>query len=103
MKLSQKIFAISEKRIRRNYKSMHALANETMKLIENITRDSKQTGVSTGFSSLDNILNGGFQKSDLIILAARPSMGKTAFALELTLNAAMKSNKPVAFFFIRNE
>ncbi|MGI6369604.1 MAG: replicative DNA helicase [Ignavibacteria bacterium] len=93
-----KIFAISEKRIRRNYKSMHALANETMKLIENITRDSKQTGVSTGFSSLDNILNGGFQKSDLIILAARPSMGKTAFALELTLNAAMKSNKPVAFF-----
>lgn len=93
-----KIFAISEKRIRKNYKSMHSLAIETMKLIETITTESKQLGVSTGFSSLDSILNGGFQESDLIILAARPSMGKTAFALELTLNAAMKSKKPVAFF-----
>ncbi len=93
-----KIFAIAEKRIRKSYKSMYSLANETMKLIESQMDTSKQSGITTGFSSLDKMLNGGFQKSDLIILAARPSMGKTALALQLTLNAAMKGQKPVAFF-----
>ena len=57
----------------------------------------KLTGVPTGFSSLDNILN-GLQKSDLILLAARPSVGKTSFALNIAANAAVKSNVPVAIF-----
>lgn len=57
----------------------------------------KVTGVPTGFSSLDNILN-GLQKSDLILLAARPSVGKTSFALNIAANAAIKSNVPVAIF-----
>lgn len=55
------------------------------------------TGVPTGFSSLDNILN-GLQKSDLILLAARPSVGKTSFALNIAANAAVKGNVPVAIF-----
>ncbi len=55
------------------------------------------TGVSSGFKMLDN-LTSGFQKSDLIIIAARPSMGKTALALNITRNAALKQNTPVAFF-----
>lgn len=55
------------------------------------------TGVPTGFKKLDD-LTSGFQKSDLIILAARPSMGKTAFALNIARNAAVESNIPVAFF-----
>ena len=57
----------------------------------------KLTGVPTGFSSLDNILN-GLQKSDLILLAARPSVGKTSFALNIAANAAVKGNVPVAIF-----
>ncbi|MDD3436616.1 MAG: replicative DNA helicase [Candidatus Gastranaerophilales bacterium] len=55
------------------------------------------TGVPTGFYELDNLTN-GFQKSDLIILAARPSMGKTAFVLNIAQNVAIKSKIPVAIF-----
>ena len=55
------------------------------------------TGVPTGFKQLDS-LTSGFQNSDLIILAARPSMGKTAFALNVARNAAVDGNIPVAFF-----
>lgn len=54
-------------------------------------------GVPTGFPSLDNKLS-GLQPSDLVILAARPSMGKTALALSMSLNVALQSNKPVGFF-----
>lgn len=93
-----KIFAIAEKRIRKNYKTMNALSTETMRLIEMMSGNAEHTGVPTGFRPLDTILNGGLQRSDLIILAARPSMGKTALALSITLNAAMKFQKPVAFF-----
>lgn len=57
----------------------------------------KLTGVPTGFSSLDNILN-GLQKSDLVLLAARPSVGKTSFALNIAANAAIRGNVPVAIF-----
>jgi len=55
------------------------------------------TGVASGYEKLDNKTS-GFQKSDLIILAARPSMGKTAFALNITRNVAVTDKKPVAFF-----
>ena len=55
------------------------------------------TGVATGFYDLDNITN-GLQKSDLIILAARPAMGKTAFALNIAQNVALRSKVPVAIF-----
>lgn len=55
------------------------------------------TGVTTGFYELDNLTN-GLQKSDLIILAARPSMGKTAFALNIAQNVAIKAKIPVAIF-----
>ena len=59
-------------------------------------RDEK-TGVESGFYDLDDLTN-GFQKSDLIILAARPAMGKTAFALNIAQNAALRYNKTVAIF-----
>ena len=68
---------------------------------ENLTAiynsNGELTGVPTGFSALDNILN-GLQKSDLILLAARPSVGKTSFALNIAANAAVKANVPVAIF-----
>jgi len=92
------IFAIAEKRISRNFLSMNSLATDTYKLIEKMMSDDmSEGGVSTGYTYLDRILSGGLQKSDLCILAARPSMGKTAFALAITLNAAIKGNS-VAFF-----
>ena len=55
-------------------------------------------GVPTGFYDMD-ALTSGLQKSDLIILAARPSMGKTAFALNIAQNVGLKARKPVAIFF----
>ena len=59
------------------------------------------TGVSTGFKDLDN-LTSGLQKSDLILVAARPSMGKTAFTLNIAQNVAMKSKKKCSLFLSRN-
>lgn len=68
---------------------------------ENLTEiyntKGKLTGVPTGFATLDGYLN-GLQKSDLILLAARPSVGKTSFALNIAANAAIKGNVPVAIF-----
>ncbi|HBZ40483.1 MAG TPA: replicative DNA helicase [Erysipelotrichaceae bacterium] len=61
------------------------------------TNRSAITGTATGYRDLDRCTN-GFQKGDLIILAARPSMGKTAFALNLTMNAAQINNEAVALF-----
>lgn len=55
------------------------------------------TGIPTDFYELDAILN-GLQRSDLIILAARPAMGKTAFALNIAQNVALKAKTPVAIF-----
>jgi replicative DNA helicase len=66
-------------------------------LEENQGNRSLVTGVPTGFSQLDN-LTSGFQNSDLIILAARPSMGKTALALNIARHAAVDANIPVAIF-----
>jgi replicative DNA helicase len=100
-KAEANIFAVAEKRITNTYKSMKILTAETMALVTKISSNNKTAdGVTTGFKDLDNLLNGGFQKSDLIILAARPSMGKTAFALALAMNAANQkiSNVPVGFF-----
>ncbi len=92
------IFEISEK------KSQQAFYPLSKIILGNIeTLEEKQgnrslvTGVPTGFSRLDN-LTSGFQNSDLIILAARPSMGKTALALNIARNAAVDSNIPVAVF-----
>jgi len=62
-----------------------------------LSQHSGVTGVPTGFSRLDD-MTGGFQKSDLIILAARPSMGKTAFALNVAYNASVEMGIPTAFF-----
>ena len=67
------------------------------KIDERYKNRDKKTGVESGFYDLDDLTN-GFQKSDLIILAARPAMGKTAFALNIAQNAALQYNKTVAIF-----
>ncbi|MDA0986188.1 MAG: replicative DNA helicase [Bacteroidetes bacterium] len=94
----QKIFSISEKRMKKSSISMGEAIFQTMELLESIHgKHDGVTGIPTGFGRLDN-LTGGFQKSDLVIIAGRPSMGKTALALSAARNAAIDHNTPVGFF-----
>ena len=94
----QNLFAVSETNIRRGQEEMTQLMREAIAEIE-IAKNSESVmrGVPSGFTELDRITN-GFQKSDLIILASRPGMGKTAFALTLARNMAVDFKKPIAFF-----
>ena len=74
------------------------MVSEATRLIEAAKKHGTGiTGVESGFTDLDR-LTSGWQKSDLIILAARPAMGKTAFVLSLARNAAIQFNKPIAVF-----
>lgn len=94
-----KIFSIAEKRLKKSYFSLRQLAKETYEIIQATRKQDKSQSQSifTGYNELDNLL-GGFHKSDLIIIAARPSMGKTAFALSIARNMALYYNQPIAFF-----
>ena len=90
----QAIFQISEKRLKRSFTSMHKAVHDTIEMLESIHgKHSGVTGVPTGFRDIDT-LTGGWQNSELIIVAGRPSSGKTAFALSLARNAALHSEKP---------
>ncbi|GAB4299206.1 MAG: replicative DNA helicase [Ignavibacteriaceae bacterium] len=92
------IFEITEKHLKKSFQGMDRAVRDALEYIEAIHTQSKQRfSVPTGFYELDEIL-GGFQKSDLIIIAARPSMGKTAFALSLARNAAIDHKIPVGIF-----
>ncbi|MBP9765950.1 MAG: replicative DNA helicase [Candidatus Pacebacteria bacterium] len=78
--------------------SMRDLGDETISRFIHLAENQNEVrGVPSGFRDLDNKL-AGFQKSDLIILAARPSVGKTSFALDIARNAAVKSNVPTVVF-----
>ncbi|KAB2923722.1 MAG: replicative DNA helicase [Bacteroidetes bacterium] len=93
-----KIFQISEKRLKKSFTSMKEAVFTTMEMLESIHgKHSGVTGVPSGFTALDS-MTGGFQNSDMIIVAARPSMGKTAFVLSLARNAAVDHGKPIGFF-----
>jgi replicative DNA helicase len=96
------LFQLSETRHRRSFYAMKQLAFDTMKMLDKINgQHSGLTGVTTGLLDLDN-LTSGWQKSDLVVLAARPSQGKTALALSFARAAAMHptpaNRTPVAFF-----
>jgi replicative DNA helicase len=94
----RKIFEITESHLSKSYQGMDRAVREAMEYIETIHSSTQQKfAVPTGFYELDEIL-GGFQKSDLIIIAARPSMGKTALALTLARNAAIDHKIPVGIF-----
>jgi replicative DNA helicase len=90
----QTIFQISEKRLKKTFIAMHKAVHDTLEVLESIHgKHSGVTGVPSGFFKLDE-LTGGWQNSDLIIVAGRPSSGKTAFALSLTRNASLHHEKP---------
>lgn len=94
----QKMFSISQEGTKESFTSMKAAVKDAWEMIEAIKGNKLgAVSVQTGYFQLDDML-GGYQKSDLIIIAARPSMGKTAFALSFMRNAAIDYNVPVAFF-----
>lgn len=94
----QGLFSITQQNLSRGYESMGTLANRALKALEELAeKKDGLTGVPTGFTELDR-LTSGWQPSDLIIVAARPGMGKTAFTLSLARNAALDFNKGVALF-----
>jgi replicative DNA helicase len=99
-KAESNLYEITDKHLRKNFNSLGTIILNTLKEIEE-QRNNKEdlTGIPSGFVPLDR-LTGGWQKTDLIILAARPAVGKTAFALNLVMNAALNKSKPtcVAFF-----
>ena len=99
-KAESEIFRISESQLRRSGLSMKDVVKATLEQLEAVHgNEGGITGVPSGFNRLDQ-LTGGWQKSDLIIIAARPSMGKTALSLAVARNAALHPRTPagVAFF-----
>ncbi len=93
-----KIFEITESHLKKSYQGMDRAVRDALEYIEAIhSNTTKKFSVPTGFYELDELL-GGFQKSDLIIIAARPSMGKTALALSLARNASIEHKVPIGIF-----
>lgn len=97
-KTESKILSISQKYTQNIFLPIDDLLSDAFIRIDELHKQSgKLRGLPTGFSDLDNLL-GGFQKSDLIILAARPSVGKTSLGLDMARQAALKSKEGVGIF-----
>jgi replicative DNA helicase len=95
----KKIFDISQNHIKKSFFSMNQGIPEALEYIETVhSKTAPKYAVPTDFYELDEMLAGGFQKSDLIILAARPSLGKTSLALAFARNAAIHHGIPVGIF-----
>jgi replicative DNA helicase len=93
-----KLFEVSQKHVKQDIVSLETILSESFDRLDELHKDKgKIRGVPTGFKDLDGIL-AGLQRSDLFILAARPSMGKTALALNLAHNVATKAGEPVLLF-----
>ncbi len=93
-----KLFRINEENLRRKASGMPQLLRSAREMIETASKSDKHfTGVPSGFKSLDKVTS-GWQPSDLIIIAARPGMGKTAFVLSMARNMALENEVPVAVF-----
>ena len=93
----QKIYAIRQGRGSQEMATVGAVLNDVMEQLAKLTAGSEPPGLSTGLSAVDRKIN-GLNKSDLLLLAARPCMGKTSMALNVSLSAAKSSGKTVAIF-----
>jgi replicative DNA helicase len=94
----KKIFEIAQKKNSRSFESIKTILLDTYAKIEELTKNKgKIVGVPTGFHDFD-LRTSGLNKSDLILIAARPSMGKTSFAINIAQNAAVRHQIPVAIF-----
>lgn len=97
-KAEQKLFNVSQKFLKRTFTPIRDVLTDAFDRIDELHREKgKLRGIPSGYADLDNLL-GGMQKSDLIVLAARPSCGKTALALDIARHAAVKSKLPVGVF-----
>lgn len=93
-----KLFEVSQKHIKQDVVSLENILTESFDRLDELHKDKgKIRGIPTGYKDLDNIL-AGLQRSDLFVLAARPSMGKTALSLNLAHNIAVKEGLPVLIF-----
>ncbi|MBR5568378.1 MAG: replicative DNA helicase [Bacteroidales bacterium] len=92
-----KVFAAIQNNVKKDVQEIGKVINDALEDIQKLQNSSGLSGVPSGFESIDKITQ-GWQASDLIILAARPSVGKTAFVLNLARNAAVDFNMPVAIF-----
>lgn len=94
----ESVLSVAQKSTDHGFSASHELAARTLTHMEKVfAQHSAITGVPTGFTRLDD-MTGGFQKSDLIIIAARPSMGKTALALNIAYHACVEKKVPTAIF-----
>ena len=94
----QRILELGEIRLHSSFKSARELVNKTIARIEELSRSkTSYTGIPSGFDDLDNMTS-GFQNSELAIIGARPSIGKTALALTMASYASIAKKIPTAFF-----
>ena len=96
-KAESKLYEVTQGNIKRSSETAQSLVLQAKKRIEEIAKQEGLSGIATGFEKLDKITS-GWQPSDLIIIAARPGMGKTAFVLSMARNIAIDFGKPVALF-----
>ena len=102
MKLSQNYMMLLKEILRGTSETAQNLVLKAKNRIEEIEKkEGALSGISTGFEKLDK-LTSGWQPSDLVIVAARPGMGKTALALSMARDISVKQNIPVAFFSLRD-
>jgi replicative DNA helicase len=93
-----KLLEVSEKGLTQGFQSLHQIVEHSFGSIDNLYKQSREvTGLATGFTELDRMTS-GLQKGELIIIAARPSMGKTALAINIAQNAAIRGQANVAVF-----
>lgn len=93
----QSLFSVSQGNLKRNYESSLNLVKQALDRISAISQREGLSGVPSGFRDVDRVTS-GWQKSDLVVLAARPGMGKTAFVLSMARNIAVSHKVPVAVF-----
>ena len=92
------LFTLSQANVKKDYTQIDPIIGKVYDLIQEASkRDGNMSGLPTGFSELDKITN-GWQKSDLIVIAARPAMGKTAFVISMIRRMAVDMRRPVAMF-----
>ncbi len=94
----QKLFQVSQAQLKQNFIPLKSVLADTFERIDELHRNRGQLrGIATGFTDLDELL-AGLQRSNLVVLAARPSMGKTTFALDIVRNIVVNLKMPVGFF-----
>jgi replicative DNA helicase len=94
----RRLFEVSQEHVKQSVVSLETILAESFERLDDLHKDkNKLRGIPTGYRDLDNVL-AGLQRSDLIVLAARPSMGKTAFVLNLAHNVAVGASQPVLMF-----